>query len=156
MSQVHKPNTSMGLDQELSFHPPRVRINHLEGNIPLIHSGVGPWPNNHLNHLLAPQLVQFLQQNGLFHLNQIADPASTNLWQQGWLGCRELEIPTLWTQSWNRHITALWHTHIKLTDKEDELVWEHAAHGIYTPKTRYQQLCLTTFQTEPKWWQPRL
>ena len=65
-------------------------------NVTSVRIGEDPWPNIQLNHLLPLQLIHFLQQKGLFHINQIVDPASTNLWKQGWLGYMELYIPSQW------------------------------------------------------------
>ena len=97
--------------------------------------------------------MQILHQKGLFYLDQITDPASTNLWHQGWMGSQELEIPDLWSEYWNRYITALHSSHIRLTNSEDKFVWEHAKHGQYTPRTCYQQICSQHFQLDQKWWQ---
>jgi hypothetical protein len=47
---------------------------------------------------------------------------------------------------------ALQSSHIRITDREDELVWQHAPHGHYTPKLGYIHLNLDLYQREPRWW----
>lgn len=115
--------------------------------------GADPWPGSQLQHLLPPQLIQHLNENGFFHLNQIADPVSTNLWHQGWKGIRDLDLPNQWLVDWNKYVNTLHVSHIRLTDSQDELIWELVAHGSYTPKTGYQRLCSRAFPMAPKWWQ---
>jgi hypothetical protein len=39
--------------------------------------------------------------------------------------------------SWNDYIRALKTWHIRLKDKEDELVWQHIPFGFYMQKSRY-------------------
>jgi hypothetical protein len=41
---------------------------------------------------------------------------------------------------WSNYICALKSFHIRIVDREDELVWKYAPHGIYTPKLGYIQL----------------
>jgi hypothetical protein len=43
-------------------------------------------------------------------------------------------------------------SHIHIVDKEDELVWKAASHGIYTPKLGYIQLNIEQHLREPSWW----
>ena len=50
-------------------------------------------------------------------------------------------------------ILALQSSHIRITDKEDELIWEKAQLGKYSPKIGYQQLCSQFFHENKKWWQ---
>ena len=115
--------------------------------------GTDPWTGCSQNHLLPFQLLQLIHQKGFFHLNQIAYPDSTNLWHQGWKRNQDLELLEQWTRLWDQYIFALQSSHIRITDKVDELIWEHAQHGHYTPKTGYQQLCFQHFQQDQKWCQ---
>ena len=100
--------------------------------------------------LTINSLLQLLHQKGFFQLNQIDEPNSTNLWNQGWKGSQALEIPEPWTRVWDHFIIALHSSHIRLTDKAHELIWEHAQNGHYTPKTGYQQICSQHFQQDHK------
>jgi hypothetical protein len=49
------------------------------------------------------------------------------------------------------YIDALKRSHIKLTNREDELVWKKNPTGLYTPKAGYISLNLSLHQL-PKWW----
>ena len=86
-------------------------------------------------------------------MNQIADPLSTNIWHQGWKKSQDLELPDQWARQWDQYTLTLQSSHIWIFDRTDELIWEKAQHGKYTPKLRYQQLCLQHFQENQKWWQ---
>jgi len=41
-----------------------------------------PWKGSEGHHLLSPELIQFLEEQGLFHLNQVVDPAQNSIWIQ--------------------------------------------------------------------------
>lgn len=44
-------------------------------------------------------------------------------------------------------------SHICITDREDEMVWKHAAHEAYTPKLGYIHLNLDIHLWDPcQWW----
>ena len=115
--------------------------------------GVDPWPSCSQNHILPQQLIQLIHHKGYFHLNQIVDPLSTNIWHQGWKKSQDLELPDQWSRQWDQYTLALQTSHIRITNRADELIWEKAQHGKYTPKLEYQQLCLQHFQENQKWWQ---
>ena len=82
------------------------------GNGASVRIGGDPWPGSQQSHLLPGQLVLLLQQKGFFHLNQIVDHATKNIWHQGCLGSWALEIQDIWFRDWNRYITALLSSHI--------------------------------------------
>lgn len=44
---------------------------------------------------------------------------------------------------WSAYIRALKLGHFRITKREDELVWKHKPHGVYTPKAGYHKLALT-------------
>jgi hypothetical protein len=46
--------------------------------------GSDPWPGSGLAHSLSQELQDHLHTQGLYKLNQIVDPGSTNIWHQGW------------------------------------------------------------------------
>jgi len=60
------------------------------------------------------------------------------------LGLREVFVVP-----WKNYIRALKIAHICIMDKEDERVWEHSPHGIYTPKLGYIQLNIEMYLREP-------
>jgi hypothetical protein len=67
------------------------------------------------------------------------------------LGLEEEDITEL-----DRYITDLKRSQIRLRDCEDELIWDSAPSGIYTPKDGYTRLNLDLFQREPVWWWKKL
>jgi len=87
-----------------------------------------------------------LRTCGFDTLNKLAEPRLTNLWSQGWkptisLGLEEEEVIEL-----ERYITIFKISQIKLRDSEDELIWDTAPSGIYTPKFGYIKLNLHLYQ----------
>ena len=67
-------------------------------------------------------------------------------------GCNPIRIEENHFESWNLFLGALKSAHICLTDREDELVWVHAPHGLYTPKMSYIQLNIDLQLRETQWW----
>jgi len=53
---------------------------------------------------------------------------------------------------WNGYVSALKATHVRIVDKEDELVWKHVQHDRYTLKMGYIQLNILVHQRDPLWW----
>ena len=62
-----------------------------------------------------------------------------------------MELPEQWENLWDQYTLALQSSHIWITNREDELIWEKAQLGKYTPKCGYQQLCSQVFQESKKW-----
>jgi hypothetical protein len=56
------------------------------------------------------------------------------------------------SQTWDNYLLALQTSHIRIIDREDELIWQNASHGQYTPKLGYIQLNLELYHRESKWW----
>ena len=56
-----------------------------------------------------------------------------------------MELPEQWENIWDQYTLALQSSHIRITNREDELIWEKAQLGKYTPKIGYQQLCSQLF-----------
>ena len=115
--------------------------------------GADPWPGSTQNHILSQPLIQLIHQKGCYHLNQIADPTSTNIWHQGCRKSQDMELLEQWENLWDQYTLALQSSHIWITNREDELIWEKAQLRKYTPKIGYQQLCSHLFQENNKWWQ---
>jgi hypothetical protein len=42
--------------------------------------------------------------------------------------------------------------HIRIIEREDELIWQHAPLGIYTSNLDYIQLNVAQLLREPIWW----
>jgi len=49
-------------------------------------------------------------------------------------------------------IVALRRGHIRLKDREDELVWKKDPIGFYTLKSSYKAMNIDPLQQNPKWW----
>ena len=43
--------------------------------------GKYPWPGNGLDHLLPPNIIDYLSFRGLIHLNHIVKPTYTSIWK---------------------------------------------------------------------------
>jgi hypothetical protein len=88
----------------------------------------------------------------IFFLSQLADPITTTLWSQGWKKANELGLSGAPALQYRNYIKALQIGHIRLTDREDELVWKKDPTGAYSPKLGYIALSLDLFQQQPLWW----
>jgi len=93
---------------------------------------------------------------GFIHLSSPADSSRSTLWSQGWndpnrLGFSEDEKIEL-----GRYIYYLNSSHIKLTDNEDELIWDPSSSGIYSLKLGYLKYNSDLGLKEPVWWWRKL
>jgi hypothetical protein len=77
---------------------------------------------------------------------------STNIWHQGWYCAETLGLEGDLKIQWENYLLALQRENIRLLDCEDELVWQKAPHGVYTPKLGYTTLSIDLLQEEPLWW----
>jgi hypothetical protein len=98
------------------------------------------------------ELINHLHRQNLFLLSHLADPNSTTLWHQGWKSVANVGLFGALATQYNNYITTLQVGHIRLTDREDELVWKKDPSGTYTPKLGYIALNLDLFQQNPSWW----
>ena len=101
------------------------------------------------NHILRQPVIQHIHLQGLYHLDQIVDPASTTFWNQGWMDAHRLGLRDAQVDAWNVYVNALWSSHLRLTDRPDELIWNSALEGIYTPKLGYIQLIYDLQNRDP-------
>jgi hypothetical protein len=83
---------------------------------------------------------------------RLSDMHRTSVWGQEWMDALQLGLGEEFAEVWDAYIRALKIGHICITDKEDELVWQHNPHGIYTPKLGYTQLNIDLHHQEPSWW----
>jgi hypothetical protein len=93
-----------------------------------------------------------LRPGGFYNLSQVAKPLHTTLWQQGWKIGRSMGLDKPQAILWDRYISVLMRSNIRLTEGEDELIWEGDLRGIYTPKVVYVQLSIEPIQQDEKWW----
>lgn len=49
----------------------------------------------------------------------------------------------------HHYIRALKSSHIRITEREDETVWKHVVHGVYTPKLGYIYLNIDIHHRDP-------
>lgn len=59
-------------------------------------------------------------------------------------------------EEWNWYLHGLKLAHIRLTTREDEIVWDLHTTGIYTPKVGYVQLSLDRLNGQVAWCWTRL
>jgi hypothetical protein len=74
---------------------------------------------------------------GFTHLNNLADHSRSTLWSQGWTDANRLGLNEEEKLELERYIFNLKSSQIRLTDCEDELIWDLAPSGIYSPKLGY-------------------
>jgi hypothetical protein len=96
-----------------------------------------PWARIVRNHFLPDEIRVALYQIGIIHLNQVVDPLSTNLWHKGWKDGRRLDLKNEKNVIWDRYMQALISAHIKITDREDNFIWDLQPTGLYSPKAFY-------------------
>jgi len=72
---------------------------------------------------------------------------------QAWKSAHSLLIPQQWHHHWEDYTATLTESHVRITEGEDEIIWEHAKNGQYSPKEGY--LCLVDIhkpQPIDLWW----
>jgi hypothetical protein len=118
--------------------------------------GRDPWVGCLREHILPAELCTTLDRGGYYYLAQVVDPLNTTLWQQGWKNGRTLGLNEPEALLWDRYLRALRRENIRLSEREDELIWEGDPGGIYTPKAGYAQLSIEPLQQDEKWWWRKL
>jgi hypothetical protein len=86
------------------------------------HIGADPWPGSGMTHILPLDLIILLHGKYVYLLSQLADPQTTTQWTQGWKKSTDLGLLETSTTLYKKYIKALQIGHIRLTDREDELV----------------------------------
>ena len=108
--------------------------------------------SNKKEHLLPMEIQKAPLHLGVKTLHHIADSESTNLWHQGWISGKKINLPAEMTMHWDCYIFALLSAHIHIFYHEDETIWDYIQTCIYTPKVGYIQLNLNVFNRDIKWW----
>lgn len=111
------------------------------GNGRLIRIGLDPWVGCRGGHVLSVELRTFLAARGCHFLADIEDPGSSTLWHQGWISAQRLEISDELQGAWEDFLRILRLTNIRLTNRVDELIWDHHPSGILTKKWIYPAEC---------------
>ena len=102
--------------------------------------GCDPWVGCSDNFSLSPGLVEYINERRSFSLNHVANPRTTTLVKQGWLSRFELQLEDKWLEEWNRYVSALTFSSVRISDSSDELRWVHAQSGLYSPQSGYKWL----------------
>jgi hypothetical protein len=118
--------------------------------------GKDPWPGSEGKHILSEQLIQHLHSLGFTHLNTLADPNRSTLWSQGWTDPNRLGLSEEEKLELESYIYSLKSSQIRLTDNEDELIWDPTPSGIYSPKLGYLKYNSDLGLREPVWWWRKL
>jgi len=126
------------------------------GNGEKVRIGVDPWPGSSPHHLLNPRLIEALEERGIFMLGQMADEQSSSLFAQGWKSARSLGLEGDFVPEFDRYISALRNSHIRLRDREDTLIWEKDPGGEYSPKAGYLSISQEPELDGTKWWWKKL
>eukprot|EP00253_Pinus_taeda_P035296 PITA_35296 len=123
-----------------------------EGNSARI--GLYPWIGSGGRHTLPPDLVAHLTARNIKVISQIADQDESDIFHQAWKSARQLNLPGRWHTAWEEFRDALTEAHIRITEGPDELVWNQAEHGVYTPRDGYIQLIAHKRpEAIANWWQ---
>jgi hypothetical protein len=91
-------------------------------------------------------LINHLHRQNHFLLSHLADPNTTTPWHQGWKSVTDVGLIGALATQYKNYITTLQVGHIRLIDREDELVWQKDPSGTYTPKLGYIALSMDLFQ----------
>jgi hypothetical protein len=141
---------------QLAFAVIGNRLAWLVGTGQSLRIGRDPWAGCTREHLLPADFCTKLDRGGYYYLAQVAEPLHTTLWHQGWKDGRTLGLNDTDTVNWNLYLRAFGRANIRLSEREDELIWEGDPGGLYTPKAGYNILNSDPFQQEVKWWWKKL
>ena len=111
-----------------------------------------PWVGYRGAHVLPEVLRNILAARGCHFLADVEDPGSSTLWHQGWISAQRLDIPDELQGDWEDFLRILRHSHIRLTNRVDELIWDHHPSGSYSPKHGYIQLNVEAHNRDLVWW----
>lgn len=126
------------------------------GNGVRVKIGKDPWVGCNDNFALPPDLIQHLDRRGLRFLSQVEKPGHSSIWGQAWKNGEELELDPRWWNDWNTFTQELFRSNVRLSDRQDELIWAHAESESYAPKNGYSFLMSRKGWGEPEWWSKSL
>jgi hypothetical protein len=92
----------------------------------------------------------------IIFLSSLADPNRSTLWSQGWKDPLRLGLSEEEKSELERYIYCLKFSQIRLSDSEDELIWDPAPSGIYSPKLGYLKSNSDLGPQESVWWWRKL
>ena len=114
--------------------------------------GPDPWVGCGRDRVLPVELRLHLAARGCFSLADIEDQENSSLWQQGWISAQRLDIHNDMQTVWEGYLRQLRVSNIRLTNREDQLDWDHHPSGCYTPKYGYIQLNVMVNNRDLVWW----
>jgi len=117
-----------------------------------IRLGRDPWIGCSERFSLSQGLAEVLKEKGLLTLNQVADPRTTSIWNQGWKHGIDLQLDEEWLEEWDSYRNDLLNSSVRLSDSPDVLRWIFAQNGIYSPKMGYKWLMSQKGWENPSWW----
>jgi hypothetical protein len=75
----------------------------------------------------------------------------SSIWVQEWKTGDQVGLNDQFSEVWEKYTRSLKNANICITEKEDELVWQHSPFGEYTLKLGYTQLMIDLHNQEPVW-----
>lgn len=103
-------------------------------------------------HILSLELRQSLEAAGITQLSQITDEENSTWLSQAWKSAQDLMIPNIWRNEWIIYIGALEDSYVRITDREDDIIWAASPRGRYTPKDGYTFLITEQEPVVAEWW----
>ena len=85
---------------------------------------------------------QHLMNDGIQTISQISDSINSSWISQAWKSTQDLDNSEIWHPNWNNYLRALRITNIRITEREDEILWALSSRGRYSPKEGYVSLCV--------------
>jgi len=115
--------------------------------------GIDPWSGCGGRHRLPQELVTYLNHRGIKAIAQIADHENSDIFHQAWITAAQLNLPQRWHITWKEYCSALTESHIRIVEGPDELIWQQAESGRYTPKEGYKQIIIDRKpEVLDRWW----
>jgi len=111
--------------------------------------GSNSWLGSGQNHMLPAHLILHLRDRGFSCLVHVVDPNTTSI---GWYSVAYLGLDVENLEHWDRYTMSLRDSHIRLVEKDDELIWNLDDTGVYTPKQGYDILSQDMNNREVAWW----
>eukprot|EP00253_Pinus_taeda_P031439 PITA_31439 len=115
--------------------------------------GIDPWSGCGGRHRLPHDLIEFLNSRGIRVIAQIADQEGSDIFHQAWMTAAQLNLPNRWLIPWREFCAALTESHIRIVEGPDELIWQQAESGLYTPREGYKHIIIHRKpEVLDRWW----
>ena len=80
----------------------------------------------------------------------MVDGASTLILQQGWKSAQQLNFGGDLSRVWTNFIDSLQRAHVRISEREDELIWDLDPASVYNPKVGYTFISVEHFNRDLK------